>query len=67
MLITLSEAGSEGVDRWKHQITGRGAGDSKTGEMCPKIKSDFHANSELFVWGLEEEGSNAVSSRETAH
>jgi hypothetical protein len=40
--------------------------DSKTAEMGPEIKLSFHANSELFVWGPEEEGSNVVSSRETA-
>lgn len=51
VLITLSEAGLEEMDRWKHQITGRGARDSKTGEMCPEIKHSFHANSELSVGG----------------
>lgn len=42
--------------------------DSKTAEMGPEIKLGFHANSELSLFGgLEEEGSNVVSNRETAH
>lgn len=35
--------------------------------MCPEIKPGFHADSELFVWGLEDEGNNVVSGSETAH